>query len=91
MRFGNDESRDSEVAAFVFCIASKSYSERQLALVRARMPMKLGVKMVEANTRVINARYMWFSCGAATGIPGMRRSTTALCSCCTSVGAVLRS
>jgi len=79
MRPGNDESRDSEVAAFVVGLASKSYSERQLALVRARMPMKLGVKMVEANTRVSNARYMWFSCGTATGIPGLRRSTTALC------------
>jgi hypothetical protein len=28
------------------------------------MPMKLGVKMVEANTSAINAVYMWFSCGA---------------------------
>jgi len=34
------------------------YSERQSALVRARMPMKLGTKMVEAETSVINARYM---------------------------------
>ena len=60
------------------CILSKSYIERQLALVRARMPMKLGTKTVEANTTVIIARYIWFSSGAATGILGLRRSTLAL-------------
>jgi hypothetical protein len=42
------------------------------------MPMKLGTKTVEANTTVINARYISFSCGAATGLPGLRRSITAL-------------
>jgi hypothetical protein len=42
------------------------------------MPMKLGTKTVEANTTVINARYIWFSSGAATGGLGLRRSTTAL-------------
>jgi hypothetical protein len=35
-----------------------------LAFVLARMPMKAGTKMVEANTVATNAMYMWFSCGA---------------------------
>ncbi len=34
------------------------------------MPMKLGTKMVEANTTATNARYIWFSCGDATGRAG---------------------
>jgi hypothetical protein len=40
---------------------SEAYRLRQLLLVRARMPMKLGTKMVEAKTAVTIARYMVFS------------------------------
>jgi hypothetical protein len=41
-------------------VAFADYSLRQSALVLARMPMKLGKKMVEANTVVMIAKYMVF-------------------------------
>jgi hypothetical protein len=48
------------------------YSERQLLLVLARIPMKLGTKMVEAKTVMMSARYMRVSPVArATGSAGI--------------------
>ncbi len=46
---------------FVPVARSEAYRLRQSLLVRARMPMKLGTKMVEAKTAVTIARYMVFS------------------------------
>jgi hypothetical protein len=48
------------------------YSERQLLLVLARMPMKVGTKMVEAKTVTMSARYIRVSPMArATGWTGI--------------------
>lgn len=66
------------IAAFFIRCPTSDYSERQLAFVVARMPMKAGTKMVEANTVITSARYISFSCGArGRTSPGLRRSTTA--------------
>ena len=54
------------IAAFVVVRALRSYSERQLRLLLAWMPMKVGKKTVETATVAISARYIaWFSDGAA--------------------------
>jgi hypothetical protein len=51
------------------CFAWLIYSERQLALVRARMPMKLGVKTARAKTVAMRAVYMVFLLWRAEGLP----------------------
>lgn len=43
---------------------------RQSALVRSRMAMKLGTKMVEAEARVMSARYIVSPVARATGRAG---------------------
>ena len=43
------------------------YRERQLALVRARKPMKEGTKTVRASAVADIAKYMWISFGAHGG------------------------
>ena len=48
------------------------YSERQLLLVRARIPMKVGTKIVEAKTVAMSARYIRVSPMArAAGLAGI--------------------
>jgi hypothetical protein len=65
------KGRDGEVAAFGLgpsrVTGDYAYSERQLALVRARMPMKVGTKIVDAETRTTSAVYMIYPLARATG------------------------
>jgi hypothetical protein len=63
---------------------------RQLALVRARMPMKAGVKIPRAKTVVRIAMYSWFSFLARQPCAALSHSQ-GLSVVCRSVGAVMRS
>ena len=57
--------------ALSFLLPTPPYSERQFALVRARMPMKLGTKMVEAKMVATIAKYIRSPVARATGQAGI--------------------